>query len=116
MEQIYPELNLRILEMSEGDLDFQKQLTLAIYSGLLELKENYIEGSTEKDDYKIQQIRHKLKPTLTMFELIDIIDELQAGKDIIENEGFAGNEFKAHYLKLLEILDIAINRVYKLTQ
>ncbi len=115
MEQIYPELNLRILEMSEGDLDFQKQLTEAIYRGLVELKEKYIEGSAESDDEKIQQIRHKLKPTLSMFELTYLIEELQKGKEIIESEGFEGINFKSHFQRLMVNLDLAIARVYSLT-
>lgn len=116
MEQIYPDLNQRIFDMSEGDEEFQKELTLAIYNGLVDLKEKYGEGSLEKDDLKIQQIRHKLKPTLSMFDLNHIVDELQVGKEIIESEGFDGDNFNAHYKNLQEKLDIAIKRVYDLTQ
>jgi len=116
MEQIYPDLDQRIYDMSEGDVEFQKELTLAIYHGLAELKEKYGEGSSEKDDLKIQQIRHKMKPTLSMFEFSQIIEELQIGKEIIESEGFDGAIFEAHYQNLQEKLDIAIKRVYDLTQ
>ncbi|WP_192350102.1 hypothetical protein [Algoriphagus sp. Y33] len=116
MEQIYPELDQRICEISDGDKEFQKELTLAIYLGLLELKEKYTEGSIEKNDTKIQQIRHKLKPTLSMFELSHIITELQVGKNIIENEGFEGAAFEVHYRSLHKKLDQAIKRVYDLTQ
>lgn len=116
MEQIYPELDQLISEMADGDKEFKSQLTLAIHQGLLELKEKYTEGSSEKDDHKIQQIRHKLKPTLMMFELTHIIDELQTGKEIIESEGFDCAAFKVHYQRLNEKLDVAILRVYKLIQ
>ena len=89
---------------------------MAIYLGLVELKEKYKEGVAEKDDVKIQSIRHKLKPTLSMFELCHIIEELQAGKEIIESEGFENDSFKVHYDKLQEKLDAGIQRVYELTQ
>lgn len=116
MQQIYPELDQQIYDMSDGDPEFQKELTMAIYSGLVELKEKYTEGVAEQNDITIQQIRHKLKPTLMMFELIHIIDELQVGKEIIESEGFRGEAFEAHYRKLHEKLDLAIQRVYELTK
>ncbi|MDR7130242.1 hypothetical protein J2X69_002590 [Algoriphagus sp. 4150] len=116
MEQIYPGLAKLICEMSEGDKEFEKELTLAIYSGLVELKEKYAEGSREKNDTKIQQIRHKLKPTLSMFELCHIIEELQVGKDIIETEGFDAAAFNVHYYRLHQKLDQAIKRVYDLAQ
>ncbi len=115
MELIYPELDQLICDMSEGDVEFQKELTLALYKGLMELKEKYAEGSFEKDDFIIQQIRHKMKPTLSMFEFSHIIEELQIGKEIIENEGYEGLAFDSHYQNLQEKLDLAINRVYELT-
>ncbi|WPR76897.1 hypothetical protein [Algoriphagus sp. NG3] len=115
MEQLYPELDLLIINMSEGDESFQKELTQAIYLGLLELKDIYTEGSMERDDEKIQQIRHKLKPTLSIFELTHIIDELQVGKEIIESRGFDNDLFQSHFQNLQLKLDAAIQRVYKLT-
>ncbi len=116
MQQIYPELDQLISEMADGDKEFQSELTSAIHRGLVELKEVYSEGSSEKNDLKIQQIRHKLKPTLSMFELSHIIEELQIGKDIIESEGFDSVAFNTHYQNLQQKLDIAIKRVFDLTQ
>ncbi len=116
MQQIYPELDQLISDMAEGDKEFQSELTEAIYRGLVELKEVYREGSSGKNEVKIQQIRHKLKPTLSMFELSHIIEELQIGKDIIESDGFDSVAFDIHYQNLQEKLDIAIKRVFDLTQ
>ncbi|RAI91466.1 hypothetical protein [Algoriphagus yeomjeoni] len=115
MEQIYPDLNQLISGMADGDKEFEKELTLAIHKGLLELKEVYAQGSLEKNDVKLQQIRHKLKPTLAMFELLQITDELQLGKEIIESEGFDGPAFSNHYRNLQRKLEIAIKRVFELT-
>ncbi|PZX46411.1 hypothetical protein [Algoriphagus chordae] len=116
METIYPELDNLISEMSDGDEAFQKKLTLAIYHGLVELKEKYAEGSSEKDKVKLHLIRHKLKPTLNIFELSHIMEELQLGKEIIETEGFESSSFASHYHRLQEKLDIGIKRVYELTE
>lgn len=115
MIQSYPELNLRIQEMSEGDEEFRIELTNAIYNGLLELKAKYCEGIEKQNEIIIQQIRHKLKPTLSMFEFSDLIVELQNGKEIIESKGF-GKEFILHFESLNSMLEVAVERVYHLTQ
>lgn len=114
MKQIYPELNLRILEMSEGDEEFQSELTHAIYNGLLDLQTKYKEGVTAKNEIIIQQIRHKLKPTLSMFEFEDLIEELQNGKEILESRGF-NEDFDVHFTSLNTRLEAAIERVFLLT-
>ncbi len=115
MNKIYPELNLRIQEMADGDSEFQSELTEAIYQGLLELQEKYTQGVMEEDEWIIQQIRHKVKPTLTMFGFGDILEDLQEGKDILETVGF-GDAFLSHAGKFMVKLEIAIDRVYQLTQ
>lgn len=107
MIQLYADLKQKILEIAEGDEEFSKELTQAIYNGLIELKEVYSQGSNEKDDLKIQQIRHKVKPTLMMFEFQTLIDELQLGKEIIESVGF-NHEFYAHLEKFNNSLEEAI--------
>lgn len=114
MIQSYPELNLKIQDMCEGDEEFRIELTTAIYNGLLELKSKYIEGREKEDLVIIQQIRHKLKPTLIMFAFSDLIVELQNGKAILESNGF-GNEFDLHFEKLNSMFDVAVERVFQLT-
>lgn len=110
MKQIYPDLNDRILDFSEGDTEFMAELTTAIHNGMKELKQKYTEGKLTKDEFTIQQIRHKLKPTLVMFEFNDILEELQKGKEIVEKDGF-NQEFDQHYDGLMKKLELAIERV-----
>lgn len=110
MKQIYPDLNDRILDISEGDTEFMAELTTAIHNGMKELKQKYSEGKFEKNESTIQQIRHKLKPTLIMFEFNDILEELQEGKGIVEKDGF-NQEFDRHYNQLMKKLELAIDRV-----
>ncbi|WP_111671245.1 hypothetical protein [Algoriphagus litoralis] len=113
MSNFYPELNQRILEMSDGDEEFRIELTSAIHAGLVELKSKYGEGIQEKDSVKIQQIRHKLKPTLMMFEFDDLIENLTEGKEILENQGF-GEAASRHYFEFLEKVSKAIEEVSQL--
>ncbi|MFN3996439.1 hypothetical protein [Algoriphagus sp.] len=113
MSSFYPELNLRILEMAEGDEEFRIELTSAIYNGLVELQSKYSEGIEEKDEIKIQQIRHKIKPTLSMFEFEDLTECLTEGKSILESEGF-GNAAKAHFQVFSQKVEIAIAEVNRL--
>ena len=113
MSNIYPELNQRILEMAEGDDAFRIELTSAIYNGLVELQSKYGEGIEEKDEVKIQQIRHKIKPTLSMFEFSGLIECLNEGKAILESEGF-GQAASVHFQDFLQKVKIAIAEVNRL--
>ena len=115
MTQFYADLPLRIQEMAEGDEEFRIELTQAIYQGLLELKEKYVEGLQEHDMVKIQQIRHKVKPTLAMFDLVLLTDCLQHGKEILEAEGFNA-DFKDHFQDFSSKVDQAILEVKTLVR
>ncbi|UZD23520.1 hypothetical protein PBT90_08980 [Algoriphagus halophytocola] len=110
MEKVYPDLSSLIEEMSDGDQDFQKELTQAILLGLEELKVKYAAGLEQKNENIIQQIRHKIKPTLVMFGLAPIIDEMQVGKELLEQKGF-DTEFELHYQKLMKEVEVAIQCV-----
>ncbi|MDF2157912.1 hypothetical protein [Algoriphagus sp. CAU 1675] len=103
----YPELNQIVNEMSEGDEDFRNELVSAIYNGLIELQTKYTEGTQMQNLETIQQIRHKLKPTLAMFEFEDLGDCLQTGKTILETSGF-GQEFDSHAIQFHSKLANAI--------
>ncbi|HSF55690.1 MAG TPA: hypothetical protein VLA71_18200 [Algoriphagus sp.] len=113
MSNYYPELNQRILEMAEGDDEFRIELTSAIYNGLLELQSKYSEAILEKDEVKIQQIRHKIKPTLSMFEFDQLADSLSEGKVILESEGF-GKAFEVHFQDLQKKIQVALVEVSQL--
>ena len=110
----YPELRSLISVMAEGDLEFESQLTMAIHQGLKELKEKYEEGSVTKNEMTLIQIRHKLKPTLSMFQFHDIIAELQYGKEILETNGF-DPAFDAHRISFNSKLEIALMESMQLT-
>lgn len=110
MSLAYPELNQHILDMAEGDEEFREDLTKAIHTGLIELQEKYAEGKQLKDDVIIQQIRHKVKPTLAMFGFDDLSEILISGKDIIETSGF-GDEFDSHFLLFQSRIKVAIQEV-----
>ncbi|MBA4298782.1 hypothetical protein SAMN03080617_03300 [Algoriphagus alkaliphilus] len=113
MNSYYPELNQRILEMAEGDEEFRMELTSAIYNGLIELQSKYAEGLKEKDEVIIQQIRHKIKPTLMMFEFSGLAEALNEGKVILESQGF-GFQFEQHFQKFLHQVELAISEVDRL--
>lgn len=114
MSNYYPELNQRILEMAEGDDEFRLELTSAIYNGLLELQSKYAEGIAAKDEVIIQQIRHKIKPTLSMFEFDQLAESLQEGKEILESEGF-GPAFEVHFQGFLQKIEVALDEVGRLS-
>jgi len=115
MADIQSELEQIIFNVAEGDLEFKQELTCAIYNGLIELKNIYEEAAVEKNEYKIQQIRHKLKPTLVMFEFNSVMKELIIGKELLDQNGF-DQSFYHHYSELQQQLKIAISLVHSLTQ
>lgn len=98
----------KIHEMTDGDADFRAELITAIYTSLVELRNTYIEGASLEDENTIQEIRHKVKPSLVMFEINPLNDILSEGKDIIETNGF-GPEFLAHFEKFLDAVQEAID-------
>lgn len=113
MSLAYPELHAHILDLSEGDEQFKEELTKAIHAGLLELQVKYAEGAEKLDAVFIQQIRHKIKPTLVMFGFEDIADSLQLGKEILDSRGFVP-EFFEHYQELESQVKVAVKEVGEL--
>ena len=113
MSNYFTELNRLILELADGDDEFRVELISAIYSGLLELKLVYADGVAKMDKVKIQQIRHKIKPTLAMFEFVDLAVTIQEGKDILEQQGF-GAAFEVHFQVFLVKVDLALEEVSSL--
>lgn len=113
MSLAYPELHNRILDLAEGDEQFKEELTKAIHTGLLELQSKYAEGAEKLDATLIQQIRHKIKPTLAMFGFEDIAQSLQLGKEILDSRGFVP-EFFTHYQELESQVKVAVKEVGEL--
>ncbi len=110
MNNTSPEMYQRILEVAEGDLEFEKKLIGAVYSGLVELRTVYVQGYEERNEVKIQQIRHKIKPTITMFDFRHLALALQSGKEILESEGFRAS-FDLHLQVFLLLIDQALEEV-----
>ncbi|WP_041779682.1 hypothetical protein [Belliella baltica] len=84
-----PPINFEnIDEMADGDADFKAELVAAIYASLIELKEKYLEGAEDQNEETIHLIRHKVKPTLALFEIDKLSNIIQEGKNIIAEKGF----------------------------
>ena len=107
MKLLYPELKSLISGVSDGDYDFENQLTTAIYRGLNEFREKYEEASLDKNQEIIQQIKYKLKPTLSLFGFNHISTELQNGQEILDSSGF-DSAFESHKSDLFFLLEAAI--------
>ncbi len=100
----------RIDDMTEGDADFKAELLSAIYTSLQELRDKYIEGASNADDTMIQEIRHKVKPSLALFDMDVLADLMTEGKEIIENHGFEG-PFLDHLDRFIDAVEDAISFV-----
>lgn len=100
----------RIEEMAEGDAEFKAELVSALFKSLSELKEKYLEGSEMKDLEIISQIRHKVKPALALFEIDNLNNIIQEGKEIISEKGFS-EDFLIHLEHFLDAVQEAIDQV-----
>ncbi len=109
----YPDLAQKIADMAEGDKDFREQLTQAIYEGIKELKEKYKEGQENADLKIIQEIRHKIKPTLILFGFEDLIEFMDEGKAILSESGF-GSKFDDHTDEIQTKLNQALSQLESL--
>ncbi len=97
----------RIEELAEGDKDFKAELVFAIHTSLLDLKTQYLEGAKLQDDEIIQMIRHKIKPTLSLFDMEMLTETINKGKELIEKNGF-DYKFFEHLEEFKEAVDHAL--------
>lgn len=79
----------KVDEMAEGDAGFRAELLQALYTSIQDLQAKYLEGLSSRNEEALQQARHKIKPTVTLFQLTGIQTVLQEGKTIITSQGFA---------------------------
>jgi len=93
----------RVEEMAEGDDDFRRELLRAIYTSIQEFKIKYVEGLSSHNLEKLQQARHKIKPTLSLFELKKLNTILQEGKAHVSAKGF--EDLDLHQNQFREITD-----------
>src|SRR5690606_33458672 len=61
----------------------------ALYTSVQDLQIKYLEGLRSQDEEVLQQARHKIKHTVTLFQLKKIHSVLSEGKTIISTTGFA---------------------------
>ena len=98
----------RIEEMTEGDADFKSELVTALHASLLELREKYLEGAELVDEEIIQEIRHKVKPSLSLFEIEELSRVVNEGREILHESGF-GSEFLRHLDEFIDVVQDAID-------
>ncbi|MFC4871983.1 hypothetical protein [Negadavirga shengliensis] len=100
----------KVEEIVEGDSDFRKQLLEAIILAAQELKEKYLRGIDEKDVERIKQARHKIKPTLGLFDLQKLRMVLGRGKQLFSDNGL-NQELDWHKQELAEAIDDLMDEV-----
>ena len=86
---------LKIEAMVEDDVEFRNQLLDAIQMAVEELEEVYLKGISEKDLNAIKMSRHKIKPTLGLFDLQRLATLLAKGKRLMVEKGFS-EEIEPH--------------------
>lgn len=97
----------KVDEMTEGDAEFKAELISAIYISLQELRDKYIEGASNSNNVIIQEIRHKIKPSISLFDMLVLSELMIEGKEIIEVHGFEG-PFLDHLDRFIDAVEDAI--------
>ncbi|WP_162415592.1 hypothetical protein [Cyclobacterium roseum] len=100
----------KIDNMVEGDIDFRKQLLEAIEVALIELENSYLIGIKEKSLPVIKQARHKIKPTLGLFDLERLAVVLGNGKRFMQDHGF-GDGIEGHKKEFQEAVHAVLEEV-----
>lgn len=95
----------KVEEMAEGDMDFRAELLQALYTSIQDLQTKYVEGLSSQSEEALQQARHKIKPTVTLFELKKIQSVLLEGKAIVNGKGFAAlGQHETQFIKVTDEL------------
>ncbi|MEX2569191.1 MAG: hypothetical protein WD431_24820 [Cyclobacteriaceae bacterium] len=90
MDRKYKTIDFQKIEdMVEGDAEFRKQLLEAIIVAVRELEITYIKGIDGENLDWIKQARHKIKPTMGLFDLQNLAIILGQGKRMISENGFS---------------------------
>jgi hypothetical protein len=94
-----------VVEMAEGDKEFETELLDAIINSVKDLRKKYSEGIMMQSDDIIIQARHKIKPTLSLFGLDKISTVIEEGKSILNDSGMTGPETDRHKAEFFEAVD-----------
>jgi len=94
-----------VVEMAEGDKEFETELLDAIINSVKDLRKKYSEGILMKSDDIIMQARHKIKPTLSLFGLDKLSTVIEEGKSILNENGMTGPATDRHKAEFFEAVD-----------
>lgn len=95
----------KVDEMTEGDAGFRAELLQALYTSIQDLQAKYVEGLSSRNEEALQQARHKIKPTVTLFQLKRIQSVLSEGKSIFSTKRFATlDQHETEFLKVTDDL------------
>ncbi|WP_229239661.1 hypothetical protein [Echinicola soli] len=105
----------KVHEMSEGDMEFQKELLQAIASSVEELKDRYEEAMAQRDEDLLHQARHKVRPTVTIFELRNLSQVLDEGKQIIRHDELE-EKINVHHEQFLKVIDELLREIHEMNE
>jgi len=94
-----------VVEMAEGDKEFETELLDAIINSVKDLRKKYNEGISAKNEDIIIQARHKIKPTLALFCLDKLSSVIEEGKAILQLNEMQGPATERHKADFLEAVD-----------
>ncbi|KEO71724.1 hypothetical protein [Anditalea andensis] len=100
-----------VLEMAEGEKDFEIELLEAIVNSVIDLRNKYVEGILGQNEEMIMQARHKIKPTLSLFGLEKLSSVIEEGKIILGENNMIGPETDRHKTEFIEAVEDLIEEI-----
>jgi len=94
-----------VVEMAEGDKEFEAELLEAIINSVKDLRKKYLDGVLSQNEEMIIQARHKIKPTLTLFGLERLSLIIENGKETLDIEGMKSSLVDKHQEEFTEAVD-----------
>lgn len=94
-----------VVEMAEGDKEFETELLDAIINSVKDLRKKYTEGIVAQSEDIIIQARHKIKPTLALFSLDKLSTVIEEGKAILQENDMQGPATDRHRAEFLEAVN-----------
>lgn len=94
-----------VVEMAEGDKEFETELLDAIINSVKDLRKKYNEGIYVQNEDIIVQARHKIKPTLSLFGLDKLSTIIEEGKCILQENDMRGPATDRHIAEFMEAVD-----------
>ena len=103
----------KIIEIAEGDLEYQRELLLLSLQFFKDFKVNFRANLSQFNWEKLRYMIHKGKPSLALFKSKEILDLLNHTSQLINQHKFQSKNVEEIALKMDDLCDYFIQNIEK---